>query len=76
MSEPIDLNKLREKILANRARGQDTPSDPGAKLFVHKGKIVDRPGDIPERELSEIQQGTFASTSVLTVVHVEARART
>jgi hypothetical protein len=60
MTDELDLNALRRTILANRARGQDLPRDGGGKIYVHKGKIVDRPDNLPERELSEIHQGTFA----------------
>lgn len=59
-SQELDLNKLRETILTNRAAGKDFPAEQERKVVVHRGKIVDRPEDYPENELSEVHQGTFA----------------
>jgi hypothetical protein len=56
----LDLNKLRETVLRNRAEGKEAPTEPDRKIYVHQGKIVDRPEGYPEHELSEIHQGTFA----------------
>jgi hypothetical protein len=61
MSQPVDLNRLRELVLQNQAMGKDLPAERDKKVFVDRhGRIVLNPRTGEEQVLSEVHQGVFA----------------
>jgi len=61
MTQGVDLNELRTRVLQNQRRGQELPQVVQEKVLVtRQGKIVmgQEPG--AGRELAEVHQGVFA----------------
>ncbi len=64
----IDLNELRDRILANQQSGQPRPASNSKRVFVDAdGRLV--PGEVaaqnPGREIAEVPQHVFAASARL-----------
>jgi hypothetical protein len=66
MSQAVDLNQLRQTVLANQRRGEDLPASRENKLYVNRQGSIVLGGQVPpgqELLLSEVPQAVFAAPS-------------
>ncbi|MDQ2100997.1 MAG: hypothetical protein QQW96_25545 [Tychonema bourrellyi B0820] len=62
MTQPVDLNEVRNRVLSNQQSGTDLPNSTDRSVFVDsEGNIILRPQPGTERQLSRVPQKTFAA---------------
>ncbi len=63
MTNQVDLNEVRNRVLTNQHSGTDLPNATDRSVFVDsEGNIILRPQAGTERQLSRVPQKTFAAT--------------
>lgn len=64
MTRTVDLNQLRQTLVANQQQRPDVPADRAAKIFVSREGQILRGADLAPGEhdepLAEVHQGVFA----------------
>ncbi len=66
MTRPVDLNEVRNRVMANRNNNTDFPSSPERMVFVDsEGNILTQTQPGQDRNLSQVPQKTFAANLTL-----------
>jgi hypothetical protein len=62
MTRQVDLNEVRNRVIANRQSGIDEPTSPVRAVFVDNGgNILTQPQPGQQQNLSRVPQKTFAA---------------
>lgn len=66
MTQQVDLNEVRNRVIANRQSGIDEPTSPDRAVFVdNSGNILTQPQPGQQRNLSRVPQKLFAANLTL-----------